>query len=415
MCIISRKETKRIMRKFLSFWLAAFMLVSMMLPTAFAAGDAAASPKEGTEETTAEGEDEGAAKDAEASKDDKAAAILTTTATPVPTSTGPKTVCYPTAIDVRDEGAEIRKIYDLSPEADPAGISRTDFEHAGFSYTFVDLLKQELPEYEERTHTESVTLNSKKKDMESVLSLLPEQKEFVTDDGLSGILTLQLDTVQVETAGYGKSTKQVSVTRNYPNQVSQDTENIPKSIDDGGKTLTLSDIKWQTDNAANVNGYAMGDRYTAAATYTGTATSSYIKGYTVTAEYTGTVSRIALNKMRYVAIFEGIPIFTDMPDPNDTSDLMGSPNDSVEPPETVSPTEPVTPNNPTMLGEEPSEPESPDAPEQVTNPETPSQAPAFSFNWAYILVPLLIIALAGAGVGIALFIKHRAENGDDSE
>jgi len=394
------------MKKILTFWLTALMLISMTLPTAFAAGDAEATPKEGTEETTAEGEDEGAA------KDDKASAILTTTATSIPTSTAPKAVCYPTAIDVRDEGVEIRKIYDLSPEADPAGIPRTDFEHAGFSYTFVDLLKQELPEYEERTHTESVTLNSKKKDMESVLSLLPEQKEFVTDDGLSGILTLKLDTVQVETAGYGKSTKQVSVTRNYPNQVSQDTENIPKSIDDSGKKLTLSDIKWQTDNTANVSGYAMGDRYTAVATYTGTATSSYIKGYTVTAEYTGTVSRIALNKVRYVAIFEGMPIFTDMPDPNDTSDLMGPPTNPVKPPETVSPIEPVTPSNP---AEAPTETENPEAPEQVTNPEQPSQAPAFSFNWAYILVPLLVIALAGAGVGIALFIKHRSENGDDSE
>ena len=400
------------MKIILTFWLTALMVISMTLPTAFAAGDAEASPKEGTEEITVEGEGEGAAKDTEASKDDKAAAILTTTATPVPTSTAPKAVCYPTAIDVRDEGAEIRKIYDLSPEADPAGIPRTDFEHAGLSYTFVDLLKQELPEYEERTHTESVTLNSKKKDMESVLSLLPEQKEFVTDDGLSGILTLKLDTVQVETAGYGKSTKQVSVTRNYPNQVSQDTENIPKSIDDSGKKLTLSDIKWQTDNTANVSGYAMGDRYTAVATYTGTATSSYIKRYTVTAEYTGTVSRIALNKVRYVAIFEGMPIFTDMPDPNDTSDLMGPPTNPVKPPETVSPIEPVTPSNP---AEAPTETENPEAPEQVTNPEQPSQAPAFSFNWAYILVPLLVIALAGAGVGIALFIKHRSENGDDSE
>jgi len=396
------------MRKIIAFWLAALMLTTMLLPTALAVDEAV----EGTEETTAAGADEGAADSAEKSTSEEIPTSLTTAVGPTAT---PKEVCYPTSIDVREEGVEIRKIYDLSPDADQAGIPRADFEHAGFYYTFVDLLKQELPEYEERSHTESVTLNSKKKDMESVLSLLPEQKEFVTDDGLSGILTLQLDTVQVETAGYGKSTKQVSVTRNYPNQVSQDTENIPKSIDDGGKTLTLSDIKWQTDNTANVSGYAMGDCYTAVATYTGTATSSYIKGYTVTAEYTGTVSRIALNKMRYVAIFEGIPIFTDMPDPNDTSDLMGSPNDSVEPPETVSPTEPVTPNNPTMLGKEPSEPESPDAPEQVTNPETPSQAPAFSFNWAYILVPLLIIALAGAGVGIALFIKHRAENGDDSE
>ena len=101
------------MRKILSFWLAAFMLVSMMLPTAFAAGDAAAAPKEGTEETTAEGEDEGAAKNAEASKDDKTSAILTTTATSIPTTTALKTTCYPTAIDVRDDGAEIRKIYDL--------------------------------------------------------------------------------------------------------------------------------------------------------------------------------------------------------------------------------------------------------------------------------------------------------------
>ena len=41
------------------------------------------------------------------------------------------------------------------------------------------------------------------------------------------------------------------------------------------------------------------------ASYSGSATSSYVKGYTVTADYAGTVSRINLNKIRYVAIFEG--------------------------------------------------------------------------------------------------------------
>ena len=218
------------MRKIIAFWLAALMLTTMLLPTALAVDEAV----EGTEETTAAGADEGAADSAEKSTSEEIPTSLTTAVGPTAT---PKEVCYPTSIDVRDEGAEIRKIYDLSPDADPAGIPRADFEHAGFYYTFVDLLKQELPEYEERSHTESVTLNSKSKDMESVLALLPEQKEFVTDDGLAGILSLQLDTVQVETAGYGKSTKQVSVTRNYPNQVSQDTENIPKTIEDGGKSL----------------------------------------------------------------------------------------------------------------------------------------------------------------------------------
>ena len=225
--------------------------------------------------------------------------------TPVPDT---PEVCYPTSVSRSEDGTEIRKYYDLSPEDDPAGIPRSDFEQDGYRYTLIDLLKQELPENESRPHTETVSLQSKSKDMESVLALLPQEKEFITEDGLSGVLTLQLDTVQVEVAGYGSSTREVSATRSYPNLASQDTANIPKTIEDNGRTLTLQNISWQTDNTASMDGYAMGDRFTAVATYTGSATSSYVTGYTVTADYTGTVSRIALNKTRYVAIFEGTPL-----------------------------------------------------------------------------------------------------------
>ena len=217
-------------------------------------------------------------------------------------------VCYPTFIVRNDDGTELKKIYDLSPEDDPAGIPRSNFQQDGFQYNLTDLLKQELPENESRQHTEHVSVESAKKDMESVLALLPQEREFITDDGLMGTLTLRLDTVQVEPSGYGSSTKQLSVKRSYPNLAEQDTQYIPKSIEDGGRTLTLSDIQWQTDNTANMDGYAVADRYTAVATYTGSATSSYVKGYTVTADYTGTVSRIALNRVRYVAIFDGTPI-----------------------------------------------------------------------------------------------------------
>ena len=108
-----------------------------------------------------------------------------------------------------------------------------------------------------------------------------------------------------------------------------------------------------------MDGYAVADRYTAVATYTGSATSSYVKGYTVTADYTGTVSRIALNRVRYVAIFEGTPI---------------------------QPAEPVN---------------------------VPSAASAF--RWSYVLIPLGIVAAAGAGVGGALLVKHRKENADEEE
>ena len=275
-------------------------------------------------------------------------------------------VCYPTSITRSEDGGEIRKIYDLSPTDDPAGIPRSDFEQDGFRYTLTDLLKQELPEYEERQHTETVSLESKSKDMASVLALLPQEREFITDDGLTGTLTLQLDTVQVEVAGYGSYTKEVQATRSYPNLAGQDTQYIPKTIEDNGRTLTLQSIDWQTDNTASTDGYALGDRFTAVATYTGSATSSYVKGYTVTADYTGTVSRIALNKTRYVAIFEGTAIVPVEP--------------AVELPDVL---------------------------------EAPKQ-----FNWAYVLVPLGVVAAAGGGVGIALFLKRRRESdesGGDAE
>ena len=271
-----------------------------------------------------------------------AAALMLTLALPVSAlAAETAAVCYPTSVTRSEDGTELKKIYDLAPEEDPAGIPRSDFEQDGFRYTLTDLLKQELPEHEERQHTETVSLPSKNKDMASVLDLLPQEREFVTDDGLMGTLTLQLDTVRVEVAGYGSSTKEISATRSYPNLAGQDT---------------LKDIDWQTDNTATSDGYALGDRFTAVATYTGSATSSYVKGYTVTADYTGTVSRIALNRTRYVAIFEGTPL------------------------------QPVT------------------APED----QLPTQ-----FNWAAVLVPFGIVALAGAGIGAAIFIRRRREADDD--
>ena len=239
-------------------------------------------------------------------------------------------VCYPTAIVRSDDGTELKKIYDLSPEDDPAGIPRSDFRQDGFHYTLTDLLKQELPENESRQHTEHVSVESAKKDMESVLALLPQEREFITDDGLMGTLTLRLDTVQVEPSGYGTATKEISTKRSYPNLAEQDTQYLPKTITENGKTLTLTDIQWQTDNTANLDGYAVADRYTAVATYTGSA-----------------------------AIFEGTPI---------------------------QPTEPA---------------------------ETPATASAF--RWSYVLIPIGIVAAAGAGVGGALLVKHRKENADEED
>ena len=238
----------------------------------------------------------------------------------------------------------------LAPTALAAGTDEVEVCYPT-AITLTDLLRQELPEHDERQHTETISLQSANKDMASILALLPQEKEFITEDGYMGTLSLQLDTVQVEVSGYGSSTREISATRSYPNLANQDTSNIPKTIQDNGRTLTLQTINWQTDNTATLDGYALGDRFTAVATYTGSATSSYVKGYTVTADYTGTVGKINLDRVRYVAIFEGTPL------------------------------QPVE--------------------------EVPAAA---AFSWAVLLVPIGMVALVGAVAGAALFIRHRREH-----
>ena len=81
-----------------------------------------------------------------------------------------------------------------------------------------------------------------------------------------------------------------------------------------------------------------------------------LAGRPLSPEHDDTVSKIALNKVRYVAIFEGTPL---------------------QP----------------LVSEEPE---------------------STQFNWAALLVPFGIVALSGAGIGAALFIRRRRE-ADDGE
>ena len=47
-------------------------------------------------------------------------------------------------------------------------------------------------------------------------------------------------------------------------------------------------------------------RYTAVASYTGTATSKYATGYTVTADYKGDVTRTSCDTVIYTAVFSSV-------------------------------------------------------------------------------------------------------------
>lgn len=226
----------------------------------------------------------------------------------------------PVDIILNQEALEIRKVYDLSPTTDPSTLPREAFDRDGYHYECSDILREVVIGAESQKVTQTETVESDNKNMETILGLLPQEKAVTTEDGFEGTLYLKIDSIQTEPSGYGSKTSPISVTRNYPNLASADTNHLPKTITEGGRTLTLQNVQWQTDNTYNANDYEIGDRFTAICTYSGSKTVSYVKGYTTTADYTGEVYRTGVTVIRYTVIFTGTPIAPAEPDPGPDSD-----------------------------------------------------------------------------------------------
>ena len=214
--------------------------------------------------------------------------------TPAAQAAAPSAV-YPAEVRETEENGvhRIEKVYYLTRRDDPAAIPTGDFEREGRTYTLLDVLKNDQSETDSKDHIEVVTVNSATDNMTEIIQQLEPALEVTTEDGYSGVLSPDYPGIQVEAAGYKTSSRTVTASRSYPNLSDADASLIPKTISDGGRTLTLADVQWQ-----EAGGY-----YNASATYSGTATGKYATGYTVTVEYKGEVTRTRSDSVIYTAVF----------------------------------------------------------------------------------------------------------------
>ena len=236
------------------------------------------------------------------------AALLCLTSSALAADTGARsTQLYPISVEEYTEGnfdeLRIRKIYQLSLSDDPAGIPTEDFERNGHVFHLLDLIRKDEIGVDTQPHTETVTMDSSTGELSAVLKQLDAQKEFTTEDGYSGVLLLDHTSVKVEVKGYTTKTSNLSATRTYPNLSDADLSLVPKTVQDGGKTLTLANVNWSS--AHQTEGEEVVTRYTATATYTGSSSSKAATGYKVTANYTGELSKTGCEVVTYTAIFGG--------------------------------------------------------------------------------------------------------------
>ena len=235
-------------------------------------------------------------------------------------SGNPPAELLPADVQYSQDRLDIRKVYELSPDVDPSRLPRGGFELGGYAYECADILREVVIGEESKTVTVAEAAETKKDDAASIFAVLPQYIEYSDEDGFSGRLLLNTSTIKSEVSGYGTSSTPYTVSRSYPNLPDCDTQHIPKTTDDNGRTLQLQDIQWQTDNTMNVDDYEIGNRYTAVAMYGGTRSSSYVTGYDVTADYSGEVLRKGVTVIRYTVIFTGVeipaPVLTPGPEPS---------------------------------------------------------------------------------------------------
>ena len=252
-------------------------------------------------------------------------AIILCTALSVPalaaeeTTPGKDSCYYPISVEEYTYGPldelRIDKVYQLSLDDDPGGITTEDFVRGGRLYYLLDMTKKDEVGVDTKPYVHTITQASDTGSMEAVLQQLDAEMEVTTEDGYTGTLHLDHTTVQVTTDGYATKTGTVSASRSYPNLSEADTSLIPKSIEDKGRTLTLADVQWSDSTQVDGEGGAV-VRYTATAKYTGTTSSKYATGYTVSANYTGEVAKTGCDVVTYTATFGSVEAPADSKTPD---------------------------------------------------------------------------------------------------
>ncbi len=200
----------------------------------------------------------------------------------------------------------ITKTYALSSSDDPSKIPKENFTQYDEEYILSDITKKEITEDDSMEHIETVTINTTANDLNTILAELEDTLEY-DEDGYTGVLKLDINSIQSEVSGYSNNSYTSTRTREYPNFSNQDTSLVPKTITDGGITYNLQTVNFKSSNTNSIDSTEIATSYTAVATYTTKVSSKSVKGYTTTANYIGTINKTVANKILYTATFIGNP------------------------------------------------------------------------------------------------------------
>lgn len=199
----------------------------------------------------------------------------------------------------------LSKTYEMPPDFDPAALKEQPFEQDGYWYRYECMDKTVHHKTETQDAEDTVTLDASSADLSAVIDKFPVTKSY-TKDGYIGDLTLDLQSIKVETTGYK------TVTDSHPHSVTKtyelpynDRSLVPESVQADGLSLPRTSLSWSP--TVNVSDSDVPDSWTATAVYSKTTYTNrqVATGYQASAVYRGTLSKTSADRVTYTVTYVG--------------------------------------------------------------------------------------------------------------
>ena len=224
-----------------------------------------------------------------------AALTMSASALEVPTST---------VVQNLNGSQQVVKTYTVSPEVDARTLIEEPFQLEGFLYTYADIVKEENLVSERQIHTETVTVETAKKNLDVILKELAPTMEY-GDGTWAGTLALDHTSINTQAAGYTTGSSTVTATKTIGPLDRNDMSYVPATTVKNGVTLNLSSVEWQVIGTDLTGDVLAPCSYQAVATYTGKSYYSAATGYVTTANYVGEVTHEGVESVTYRVTYLG--------------------------------------------------------------------------------------------------------------
>ena len=206
------------------------------------------------------------------------------------------------------------KIYELPPDTDPDTLKEQAFDYEGFTYTWAYTTQKEHPFRESKSVVETVTVETPKKDLGTLLEYLPPTVPY--DDGtFTGELALDHTSIVTIVAGYKTQYGTVTDTRTIGPLDRNDMSYVPATTVKNGVTLSLANVQWQVVGTDLVGETLAPSAYQAVATYSGSTSYQVPTGYITTADYKGEVTSQGVGSVTYTVVYAGKEIVPEPEEP----------------------------------------------------------------------------------------------------